>query len=166
MEVRAEISYPDAEPAQVFALAVDHAFRVAVCEATRALSHRVEIDARPDGGAQVTVERTLAAEVPDFVRTFIGQTVTIVQTEKWAAQGSGSGRVADLHIQFRGQPASMSGSEQIEAAGAGTRQLIRGDLTVSVPFVGRRIETEVAKAILAAAAKEQETGRAWLLKSA
>jgi hypothetical protein len=163
MEVRADINYPTGSPDQVFAMAVDQDFRVAVCEATGAVAHRVDIDRGPDGGARVRVERTVPADVPDVIRSFVGQTITIVQTETWGPPGGPDGsRVADLNISVQGQPATMRGKQTLEPAGTGTRQLIRGDLTVSVPFIGKRIEPEVAKAIIAAAAKEQQTGQAWL----
>lgn len=162
MHVRAEITYPTGSPDEVFALAVDKDFRAAVCEATHALEHRVEIDRKPDGRTRVVVERTLPADVPDVIRPFVGKTITIVQTDVWAAPGSDGTRTADLLIQIKGHPAAMKGSQTIAQDGAGTRQQIIGDLKVSVPFFGGKIETEVAKAILAAAAKEQETGRAWL----
>ena len=162
MQVRAEITYPAGSPDEVFSLAVDKDFRAAVCEATHALDHRVEIDRRPDGRIQVVVERTLPAEVPDVIRPFVGKTITVVQTEVWAAPGVDGVRTADLLIQIKGQPAEMKGSQILERDGSGTRQQITGNLKVSVPFFGGKIEAEVAKAILAAAAKEQETGREWL----
>jgi hypothetical protein len=164
MDVRAEISYPAGSPDEVFALVSDKDFRVAVCKATHALEHRVDVDPRADGGAQVRVERTFPAEVPDFVRAFVGQTLTVVQTEVWEAPRPDGVRIAALQIQFTGLPASMKGSQTLERVGAGAHQLIRGELSVSIPFIGRRIEPEVAKAIVAAAAKEQETGRAWLAR--
>jgi hypothetical protein len=162
MDVRAEITYPTGSPDEVFALAVDKGFREAVCEATHALDHVVEIDHQPDGRVRVRVERTLPADVPDFVRSFVGNTITVVQAENWAPSSGDGVRTADVLIQIKGQPASMAGSETLQRDGSGTRQLITGDLTVSVPFFGKKIEAEVAKAILAAAAKEQETGRIWL----
>jgi hypothetical protein len=165
MDVRAEINYPKGSPDEVFALVANQDFRAAVCEATHALQHRVDIDHRFDGRVQVRVERTLPAEVPDLVRSFIGKTITIVQTELWEPPRADGVRVADLHIAFTGQPASMQGSQTLEPVGSGSRQLIRGVLTVSVPFLGKRIEPEVAKAIVAAAAKEQQTAQAWLSKA-
>jgi hypothetical protein len=162
MDVRAEITYPTGSPDEVFALAVDKGFREAVCEATRALDHVVEIDHQPDGRVRVRVERTLPADVPDFVRSFVGSTITVVQTEDWAPTSGAGVRAADLLIQIKGQPATMAGSETLQQDGSGTLQLITGDLTVSIPFFGKKIEAQIAKAILAAAAKEQETGRIWL----
>jgi hypothetical protein len=163
MHVRAEITYPTGSPDEVFSLAVDKDFRAAVCAATHALEHHVEIDdPGPDGRIQVIVERTLPADVPDVIRPFVGKTITVVQTELWAAPGGDGVRTADLLIQIKGQPAEMKGTQIIERDGAGARQRISGDLKVSVPFFGGKIEAEVAKAILAAAAKEQETGREWL----
>jgi hypothetical protein len=67
-------------------------------------------------------------------------------------------------ISFKGQPATMSGSVVLAASADGASEQISGDLVVSVPFLGKRIEPEVAKAIVAAAAKEQQTGRTWLAR--
>ena len=165
MQVSAEISYPTSSTERVFALTVAEDFREAVCVATHALDYRVEVTQGDDGLAHVRVERTLPADVPEAVKRFIGATITIVQTEDWGRPGEDGRRVADLTIQISGQPASMTGSILLEPAARGSVQRIRGDLTVSVPFLGKRMEPEVAKAIVAAAAKEQETGRTWLERS-
>ncbi len=162
MDVRTVIEYPTATPDQVFALLVDRDFRSAVCVATHALEYDVDITHHDDGHVSVTVERTLPAEVPDFVKRFVGRTLSIVQSERWGPHPSAGGRTADLLIQIKGQPATMKGSLRLEASGEGTREQVSGELTVSVPFVGKKIEPEVAKAIVAAAAQEQATGRAWL----
>ncbi len=162
MQVSAQISYPTGSTEQVFALTVSKEFREAVCVATNAVDYRVEVTERAEGLARVRVERTLPADVPDAVKRFVGQTITIIQTEDWGRPGDDGRRVADLTIQISGQPASMTGSVLLEPDGDGSVQRIDGDLTVSVPFFGKTIEPEVAKAIVAAASKEQETGRRWL----
>lgn len=162
MDVRAQITYPTADPETVFALAMDERFRGAVCEATAALSYDVDIARHPDGAATVTIRRTMPAEVPDYVRRFVGETIDLVQTERWPAADAGRPRTAKLELVVRGQPAAMTGDVSIEAAGAGARTVIRGDLKVSIPFVGRAVEPEIAKAVLAAIDKEQQVADRWL----
>ncbi len=162
MHVRTEINYPSTSPEQAFALVLDPGFRAAVCQATRATEFDASISEQDDGRASVAVTRTMPADLPDVARKFIGDTVEVVQTEEWSAPNESGARTADLTISFKGQPAKMVGTIALESVGDGARMRIVGDVKVSIPFVGRRIEAEVAKGILAAAAKEEQTGLAWL----
>jgi hypothetical protein len=165
MRVRAEISYPTGSPNDVFELATSEPFRSAVCIATRAHSHSVDIQHKADGRTSVVVERTLPAQVPDAVKRFVGETITIVQTEDWGPPRADGGRRADLVIDIVGQPARMTGTVTLEPTGQGARELVDGELKVSVPFFGKQIEPSVAEAIVAAAAIEEATGREWLSRS-
>ncbi len=165
MHVTTDIDYPGAEPTAVFALVSDRDFRAAVCEATRSIEYDIDMTVADDGSGDITVTRTLPADVADFVKAFVGKTITIVQSEQWGPAGPDGSRSADLVISVKGQPATMKGSVTIRPVDGGARQQIDGELVVSVPFFGKRIEPEVAKAIYAAADKEQETGRAWLARS-
>lgn len=162
MDVRTEINYPNTSPEQAFALGMDRAFRAAVCEATHATSYEVAISEHDDGRASVRIDRTMPAELPDIARKVMGENVTVVQTEEWSAPAQGGARTAELTISIRGQPAKMVGTIALDSVDASARMRIAGDVKVSMPFFGRRIEAEVAKAIVAAAAKEQQTGLSWL----
>ena len=162
MHVRAEIAYPTGSAEQVFALITRADFREDVCRATSALTYAVDIRPESDGRVSVTVERTVPASVPDLVKRFVGETITIVQTEHWRAPQAGEVRVAGLDIEVKGQPARLTGSATLEPVGSGCREVIVGDLRVSVPFVGKQIEPSVAEAILAGARIEERTGQQWL----
>lgn len=162
MDVRTEISYPGAGVADVFGLALNPAFRAAVCEATMALEHDVDVRRGADGSAVVTVIRSMPAAVPDFARRLVGETVTLKQVETWQPDDGSGRRRAALSLEVVGQPARMTGSLQLAEGRGGVQQLMSGVLTVSVPFIGRRLEAEVVKGLLAAARKEEDTGRAWL----
>ncbi len=166
MDVRAEIRYPNATAQRVYALAIDREFRDAVCEAQHALDYDVDVEERADGTASVTVRRTMPAEVSDLVKRFVGPSLDVIQTEEWSAADGDGQRTAELVVQIKGQPAKMTGTMTIEAVGGGARTSIEGDLRVSIPFVGKKIEPEIAKGILAAAEKEQRTAELWLGESA
>jgi hypothetical protein len=161
MKISAAISYPTASPDQAYALAVDPAFRTAVCEATHALEHDVSVEERDDKTAAVVVTRTMPADVPDFVKRFVGETVEVVQSEDWGVPDAQGQRTADLVLQIKGQPAKMTGAVSIQGTGAGCVITIEGDLKVAIPLLGRKIESEIAKGIYAAVEREQETGAAW-----
>jgi hypothetical protein len=157
MQISATISYPSGTtPAQVYELATDADFRGEVCEATHALDYDVSVDAHDDT-AKVVVSRTMPADVPDFMKKMIGETVDVVQTEDWGAPDADGQRTADVVVQIKGQPAVMNGTAAIVASGGEVVMQIEGDLKVSIPFVGKKVEPEIAKGIYAAVDKEQKT---------
>ncbi len=123
----------------------DKSFRAAVCVATKAISHQVDTRVQDDGSATVTVRRTLPAEVPDFVKKFVGETIELIQSETWAADDGSGVRRADLTLEVVGQPATMTGSIILEATTDGVHEVVHGELKVAVPFFGGKIETEIAK---------------------
>jgi hypothetical protein len=158
MKISATISYPDGtSPAQVYELATDTEFRGEVCEATHALDYDVSVDELGDDTAKVVVCRTMPADVPDFIKKMIGEKVDVVQTEEWGAPDGNGQRAADIVLQIKGQPATMKGTAAIIASDAGVVMQIDGDLKVSIPFIGKKVEGEIAKGIYAAVDKEQET---------
>jgi uncharacterized protein DUF2505 len=164
MDVTTEISYPGADLGDVVAMILDPEFRAEVCRATMALDHRVEVGDQADGSVTVTVQRTLPAQVPDLVKRFVGETIELVQSETWSPDdGSGSRRAA-LSLQVVGQPASMTGEITVTHDATGVQESVHGRLQVAVPFFGGRVESELAKAIVAAARQEEQTGRAWLAR--
>lgn len=164
MDLNAEISYPTASCEQAYALAVDPAFRAAVCEATMAIDYNVEIEETDDGGAHIVVDRTVPADVPDMMKKFVGDTIGVKQTEDWGPPAADGSRTADLLLELKGQPAKLTGRITLEPNGDGCRQLVAGDLTVSIPFFGKKIEPEIAKGIKAAMRAEEKTGQSWLAK--
>lgn len=164
MDLTTEISYPGGSLADVVAMVLDRDFRAEVCRATMAISHDVEVTVRPDGSADVIVSRTLPAEVPDFVRRFVGETIRLTQSETWAADNGAVARHADLLLEVEGQPATMTGTIVLEETPDGVREVVRGRLKVALPLFGGKIEAEIAKGIVAAARQEEKTGRAWLAR--
>ena len=159
MDVRAEINYPDASTDQVFALCVDREFRAEVCRATRALDNDVSIEPHGDGTTTVTVRRTMPADLPDFVKKLVGETIDVVQTETWGPPDEAGQRTAELEVSIAGQPAKLTGTVSLIVVGDGVAEVIKGDLRVSIPFLGKKIEPEIAKGVLAAARAEERCGR-------
>jgi len=164
VRLSAEIRY-DADPATVFAMLVDPDFQERKCAATGALDHDVEIEEYDDGGAAIRTRRTMPTDqVPDFVRTFVGQTLTVVQVDDWQGPAADGSRDGTVVVEIKGAPVRLAGSMTLRADGTGTRQTIDGDLKASVPLVGGRIEKAIEPALQAAIRVEQREGRAWLTK--
>ena len=139
----------------------DKGFRERVCAATHALSWTVDVDRAADG-VRVRINRVMPAEVPDFVKRLVGETLEVSQDERWSAPDATGARSGTVRVQISGQPAEMNGTLRLEAAGAGSRQLLSGEVRVRLPFLGRKVEPEITKGIVAAMRKEGEVGKAWL----
>ena len=54
----------------------------------------------------------------------------------------------------------------MQPIGDGCQELVEGELTVSIPFFGKKIEPEIAKGIKAAIRAEEKTGQTWLAQVA
>jgi hypothetical protein len=166
VRLRDEIRY-DADPRAVFRMIVDPAFQEAKCVATGAVEHEVDVQEHPDGGATVVSRRTLPTDqVPDFVRSFVGSTIRLAETQRWAPATPDGNRTGSIEVQIEGMPVRFTASTALTAAADGTQQPIEGDLKASVPFVGGKIESAAAPAVRAAIRVEGRTGSKWLAERA
>ncbi|MFK4087710.1 DUF2505 domain-containing protein [Kribbella sp. NPDC020789] len=160
MELKLSASY-DATPEEVFAVVTDKTFREQACEKTNALSYDVQVS---ESGADtvVKVTREMASDdVPDIARKFVGQTLTVVQTETWHTAAADGSRTADVAGEITGTPVSLKGAANITPAGAQTVQGITLDVKVAVPLIGKKIEPFVVDAIRKGLEKEHELGQDW-----
>ena len=160
MEMTETLSYK-ADPAAVFNMLCDRSWREQVCESINALDYDVQV-APAGAGITVTTRRTMPAAVPDAVRKLTGETITVTQVERWGAASSDGSRSADLDVAVAGQPAGMRGTIRLSPSGSGSNEVFSGDVKVSVPFIGRRIEPEIVKVFRAFIDKEGEVGRSYL----
>ena len=162
MQLSAQIRY-EAEPGRVFRMIVDPAFQEAKCAATGSLEHEIDVTEHDDGGATVFSRRTMPTDqVPDFVRSFIGSRVLLVETQKWQPEAADGSRAGSIVVEIEGLPVRFTAVTALLAEGAGTHQPIEGDLKASVPLFAGRIESAAEPAVRAAIRVEQRTGTAWL----
>jgi hypothetical protein len=159
MELKLSASY-DATPEEVFAIVTDATFREQACEKTKALSYDVQVS-ESGGDTIVRVRREMASDdVPDIARKFVGQTLTVVQTETWHPAAADGSRKADVVGEISNTPVTLKGSASI-TGGAPTVQAIELDIKVAVPLIGRKIEPFVVDAIRSGLQKEHDLGRDW-----
>lgn len=149
MKLKEQFTYP-ADATEVFALIQDAAFRKKSAEATGGKD--VDVDVKQSGdGVTITIERSQPAtssKVPDFIKSFIGETVRVKQVEKWSGADADGNRTADISLKVQGQPAGMEGSATLTNKTTGKAAfVVQGDVKVKVPFVGKKIEPFVAKVI-------------------
>ena len=147
---------------QTFASRVEQGVRERACQESGALSYEVLIQHAADGGATVEVRRVMAPQVPDFIRRFVGDSITIDQVEQWSAPGPTGTRTAAVKVTVQGQPASMTGSMVLSPTPEGSSELVTGEVKVGIPFLGRQIEPEIVKVIEGALRIEQRVGQDWV----
>ncbi len=164
MKLRVESTSPGSVE-QNFASRVEQEVREQACRESGALSYQVSIEHASDGGARVEVRRVLPAKVPDMVRRFVGDDITVDQVEQWGSPAPDGSRAATVQVTVEGQPASMTGSILLGPDGDGCTELVTGEVTVAIPLLGRRIEPEIVKVIEAAARIDHRVAQAWLSRS-
>ncbi len=156
MKIKESFTYPDTDVESVYALVSDPAFRE---EAVAIVGGQdIEVTIEPSGdGHTVTVIQTQPAKVPDFIKKFVGDSVKVKQTERWSGPDGDGNRSAEVTFTVIGQPADMLA--QVDLFGEGDVSfVVDGDLKVSVPFLGRKIEPEIAKIIAASLRSDVEQG--------
>ena len=147
----------------VWAMLTDRTFRDDVCMRTGASSCDVRIDADESGGT-VSITRVLPSVMSQTMRKLVGDTVTVIETETWGPTDGAGLRTATIRLEVRGQPASMQGSRTLSPTGATSVLDTDGELKVSIPFLGGKLEKDVGKAVAAGLAKEHEVGQDYLAR--
>ena len=121
MRLTAEISYA-ADPAAVFAMLTQVEFQERKCAATGALSHEVEVEDYDDGSAVIRTRRTMPTDqVPDFVRTFVGDTLEVVQVDDWGPAGPDGARDGTAVVEIQGAPVRLPGPSRCVPVGGRAR---------------------------------------------
>ncbi len=161
MKLRVETT-SSATVEQTFASRVEKSVRERACQESGALSYQVSIEPATDGGARVQVDRVMAPQVPDYIRSFVGSSISIRQVEDWSAPGPSGIRTAKVMLTIKNQPASMVGSFVLAPSPAGSTEVMTGDVKVAIPLIGRRIEPEIVKVIEAGLRIEQRVGQEWV----
>jgi hypothetical protein len=150
----------DVSVEEAFAAHREQSVREQACKESGALSWDVSITEEADV-TRIQVDREMPPKVPDFVRRFLGDSISVRQVELWRRADASGARTADVKVTIKGQPASMAGTAVLKPLGAGSVEIVEGEVTVSVPFIGRKIEPEIVKVIVAALKIEQRVGDEW-----
>ena len=144
-----------ATPEQVFAMLTDPDFLERVCQATDPLEYEVYVE-----GARAGTRRVMRS--PSSVTTFTGPTMTVRDEIVWHPAATGGHRTGAASIKVEGLPVGLHGTVRLAPGGRGTVLGYTGALKVGIPFVGPRLETQAAPALLEALNVQQRVGDDWL----
>lgn len=97
-----------------------------------------------EGFTVVTTMRAPASMIPAKYRKFVGDSVTVTETQTWGAQAADGSFAGTSDFSVKGVPASMNMSFTLSPAGQGSSMHMKGALTVNVPFLGGTLEKAAA----------------------
>lgn len=93
------------------------------------------------GRTGVRTERVLPTRgMPTAVSSLVGDTLTVTEEQTWGPARQDGTRTADLELRVSGAPVRMRGTVTLSPAGEGSRLVVAGDLTCTVPFLGKKVE--------------------------
>lgn len=146
----------DASTDAVVALMANPAFLADVAEHAGATSHDVRVE-----GATTHMEMSL--EAPREVAKFVGSTIRVTQSLTWGAPDAEGVRRGTVDIQVAGVPVTAAASALLTPTGpnscVGTYE---GELSVRIPFVGKKVEAMVAPSINDAFDGIERRSKEWL----
>jgi len=161
MKISATFDY-EATPQEVFAMLADEDFQSRKCLATGALGHSVSVSAQGNRTVIVSSRDLPTDNFPDFVKSFVGATLAITETQDWGPAGPDGARQGRLTVDLDGVPMDLAATLSLAPAGRGSVESVDGDLKARIPLLGGKIERAAAPAIESAMRAERETGQAWL----
>jgi uncharacterized protein YndB with AHSA1/START domain len=154
-----------AEPDAVAAMLVDEEFLRQWCEETK--SSDVSVTVSGGSGGTPRTARTSRAfptdAFPSFVRSFVGDSLVIEQTDTWEPAGDGSWN-GTSDVSTVGAPARLRATARLEpegGGGGGTRQVVDGEVKASVPLVGGKVEQIMHERVLAALRVQERLAADW-----
>ena len=165
MRIDGTFAHPQATVAEVFAMLSDEAFQKRKCDATGALSSTVEVNGDADRPVITSFRRMSTEGLSDLVRRFVKDWIDIEEIVAWGAAADDGSRSSDVKVSFVGQPVKMAATMSIRPSGTGTTGKLVGELKVSIPLIGGKVESATAPLILKALAIEETVGREWLGES-
>lgn len=160
MDLNTTLRFP-ADPVTVFTMLIDPEYVGRKAQAANAVRHEVSVQ-RDGDRATIHLLRVMPPDVPDFVRKFVGETIELDQTDVWEPAAADGSRDGTISIDMRGAPVTLRGTMLLAPDRTGTVVTVSGKLKASVPLVGGKVERAVHDALITAAGREEEVGRAWL----
>lgn len=156
-----QVQHYAATPDDVFAMLSNPEFVEQKCRASGSIEASAEVT-EEDADITIVSRRVLPANLPGFAKKFVGETLTLVETQRWTDPEDDGSRRGTFVVDFGNNPISFSGEVQLAPAGDGATVETKGDLKCSVPFAGGKIEGVAREWITKYLDKEQRVGTEWL----
>lgn len=154
MDISSRLEF-EADPKTVYQMMTDQGWLEELAASLDARTRGIDV-------AGTTTRVQLAVDAPEQVRSFVGATLDMDQTVTWSEPAADGSRTATMVIQVPGKPVSVDGNARLYPGGRGTVVEYTGELTVKVPFLGKKIEQQAAPHVKRAIDAQQQAGDDWL----
>jgi hypothetical protein len=150
-----------ADPATVMAMLRHPDYVRRKGERTGSTEVDVDVTESADGGVVITSTRSMPAEVPSYAAPFVGDSITITETQTWGPPAEDGSAEAAVTVVFD-SPLAYRGRISLSPTADGVLLHNEGDFKASVPFVGGKVERVAAEMTQKYLAKEVTVGEEWL----
>jgi len=152
----------DAPTDRVFAMLLDRRFQEAKCAATGALRYSASVEEQPPLHVIETRREMSTDGLPDSVARFVGNTLHIIEIQRWGEPAADGSRSAELAVSIGGLPIDYTGRIRMSPDGGTTAMQVLGDLRARIPLFGSKVESAAAPGISGGVRIEAETGQQYL----
>lgn len=87
---------------------------------------------------EITIRYTTTSDapLPDVAKKLVGETITVVQTDRWDRRALRGG----LQIEIKGAPVSIRADMQVKPDGTGSANHFVWEVKCNIPLIGGKIE--------------------------
>lgn len=162
MALSASTTLP-ADPQRITEIFTDEKFLRHTSERVGGTLESLTIDGDIAGAFTLTAVRTLpTTRLPQMAKKFVGDQLTVTQTEQWAAPAADGGRTAQVKLKVAGAPLDVKAVQRLIPHADGTRVELEGEVTSSVPFMGSKIADAAEPMVGKALNIQAQEARGWL----
>jgi hypothetical protein len=110
-----------------------------------------------DGKASYELKQGVPAEhLPSMAKSLLGGDLVIKRVESWAA-GAGT-----VEVTLSGVPGRLDGGFTVTGNGSGSKVTLTGEIKVSIPLMGGKLEKVIAEQVAVLLDRESEFTSEWL----
>lgn len=137
----------DAPCEQVYDLLMDEGFQRERVART-GTDPRAEVTRGSDADVVSIVLNLPTDGAPGPAKKFLGDSLTVTDDRRWESDAASDGaRRGTVVVRAKGAPVTMDGTLSLTPEGQGCSLVVEGDLTCSIPLVGRSLEGQIAEVI-------------------
>ncbi len=150
----------DAPLADVYAMITDPAYQEQRSQAGSPVRAESSVTATGDG-AEIKVFRQMGIDPPGFIKSFVGDSIGIQETQTWTSPTEGQPPGGDSQATRRRQ--RHRPPERVRRIS--TVATVEAEISVRAPLIGGKVEGYVAGILDRLLNKDEEIGRDWLARS-
>lgn len=100
--------------------------------------------------------------LPELARKVVGSSMKVTQTEQWSAPAADGSRTVNIAISVAGAPVDAKATQKLVAQGDSTVVELEGEVTSSIPFMGKKIAAAAEPYLGKALNLQASQAQAWL----